>query len=463
MFFLDDDAQITRIAGSLAEWMDYDIEALIGQPITTIVSAEDTGPVEVALTQVQETQTAQTIACHFLVGTDPVPVEVEFTPVASEADLGTIMGTVERESVPAAEPSAQLVELLNYIELLEDPAVVCSISENVPIVEAVNAAFETKFGYQSEQLLGDSLNDYIVPRDRQNEARQFAQQIAAGTVSTAIVERKTANGIQKFSYRGLPVEDTNGCSHAVAIYSDISEEQQAKEHVEVLHRVLRHNVRNELTVILGMADEIRKETNNTDVQNAVERIVARAEDLATVSEKARIAEDILDEGASDAVIEAGSVATDVVTEARETWPDAAIEIDVETPLPVATGEGFRDALENLIENAITHNTGSPAVRVTASTETPIQVSTRESGQNAVITVADNGPGIPETEQAVVFENEDISQLKHGGGLGLWVVRWIVESANGTLSYDRADGWTTITIRLPLVADGDSWRQNNVVK
>ena len=109
-----------------------------------------------------------------------------------------------------------------------------------------------------------------------------------------------------------------------------------------------------------------------------------------------------------------------------------------------------------MENAVTHNTGSPTVRVTTRTETPIHATTRATGQNVVITVEDDGPGIPEYEQAVIFDDADITQLKHGSGLGLWVVRWIVESADGTVSYARSDGWTTITLRLPLATDvGDT--------
>jgi len=142
----------------------------------------------------------------------------------------------------------------------------------------------------------------------------------------------------------------------------------------------------------------------------------------------------------------------VVADARRTWPEATIVTDIETPLPVSTGFEIRDALENLVENAITHNSDSASVQVTTRTETPIHTSTRAAGKNAVITVEDDGPGIPEHEQAVIFEGANITQLKHGSGLGLWVVRWIVESADGTVSYSRADGRTTITLRLPLATD-----------
>jgi PAS domain S-box-containing protein len=452
MFFVDDARRITRIAGSLAEWLDQDPDALVGEPITTIVDPADEGALRAALERVQESGTSQTVACHFLVAGESVPVDIDLAPVASEATLGTMMGTVHRETIPDERHAAQLVQLRNFIELLDDPAVVYELGETDPIVQAVNSTFEETFGYRAAYVVGRSLNECIVPSGHREEAARFDQQVADGNVTTDIVKRQTANGIQKFSYRGLPINRDSDRRYGLAIYADMTEKQQAKQHLRVLHRVLRHNVRNDLTVIFGMAEQIRDATADGDVGAAADRIITRAEDLASVSEKARMAEDILGDPPSDTIVEVGDMATQVVADARSAWPGASIETDIEASLPVSTGLEIRDALENLVENAITHNTDSATVRVSARSETPIHASTRGSGQNVVITVEDDGPGIPDHERDVIFDDADVTQLKHGSGLGLWVVRWIVESADGTVSYTRSDGWTTITLRLPLATD-----------
>jgi signal transduction histidine kinase len=86
----------------------------------------------------------------------------------------------------------------------------------------------------------------------------------------------------------------------------------------------------------------------------------------------------------------------VVASAREAWPNATITAAIETELPVATGAEIRDALENLVENAVVHNTTNPSVRVTAERRDPV----------AIVTVEDNGPGIPQNERAVVFNDEN---------------------------------------------------------
>jgi len=456
MFFVDDNFRLTRIAGSLAEWFDEEHDALLGEPVTAIVEPDDAGALETALTEVVETRTSRTIACRFDVADEWIPADVELAPVAPEATLGAIVGTVDRNAFRAKRPASRLVQLRNFIELLCDPAVVYDLVEAEPIVKAVNSSFEATFGYGAEYIVGESLNDYIVPSQHRTEARDLDEQIADGNVTTAIVSRETTSGLRKFSYRGLPIARDSGSSYGLAIYADMTEKQRERQHLQVLHRVLRHNLRNKLTIILAMADRITDSCRPDERQEAVSQIVSHAEDLVSVSQKARMAEDILGDTPDDTIVEVGAAATDVIADARETWPDATIEADIETPLPVSTGLEIKDALKNLVENAITHNTASPTVRVATRTDTPIHASTRASGQNAVITVEDDGPGIPDHERAVIFQGADMTQLHHGSGLGLWVVKWIVESSNGTVSYSRSDGRTTITLRLPLATVDDAY-------
>ncbi len=53
----------------------------------------------------------------------------------------------------------------------------------------------------------------------------------------------------------------------------------------------------------------------------------------------------------------------------------------------------------------------------------------------------------------MFEDADITNLQHGSGLGIWLARWVAEAAGGGIEYERADGWTTVSLRLPL-SDAD---------
>ena len=336
MFFLDEDLRISRIAGTLAEWFDHGHEALLGEPVTAVVAQADVGALQTALSQVMDTQTSQTVSCRFDVAGETIPVTIDLAPVASESALGTVMGTVHRKTVPEERPSPQQVRLRNFIELLDDAAVVYELVDGEPLVKAVNSAFEGTFGYQPEYIVGESLNDYIVPAEYQAEAAQFDEQVADGNVTTELVRRQTTSGVQEFSYRGLPIDRTEGRRYGLAIYADMTETQHARQHLHVLHRVLRHNVRNNLTVILGMAEQITDNATTAEVTDAASRIISHAEELAGVSEKARMAENMLGESPSDTIVEVGGAATDVVANARTTWPNSTIETDIERLLHLSS-------------------------------------------------------------------------------------------------------------------------------
>jgi signal transduction histidine kinase len=84
----------------------------------------------------------------------------------------------------------------------------------------------------------------------------------------------------------------------------------------------------------------------------------------------------------------------------------------------------------------------------------VEVSIRTEEPFAVMVVADQGIGIPPGAQRRVFERfERAAPPEHYGGLGLglWIVREIIDAMGGTISLDsRVDEGSTFTVRLPRV-------------
>lgn len=131
---------------------------------------------------------------------------------------------------------------------------------------------------------------------------------------------------------------------------------------------------------------------------------------------------------------------------RDTVPASGnIEVELHSGLASAPYNGdpllVSEALKNLIDNALRYGNGEP-----------VEISVARSGSGYEVVVRDHGPGIPENEQANVFE-----RFARGGsaipgvGLGLSIVKRAMESHRGTITLsNRPEAGLVVTLRLPEV-------------
>jgi PAS domain S-box-containing protein len=430
MFGIDDAGRFTFATEELTTLLGRTRDELIGTPVEAVVAAEDREALATARQAVSGAPDRLTRTCEvtLLRSSLPGPVTIELTTAADGSVVGSLCRTAE-----TADPFRYL------FDLIQDAVVGFEIVNYVPVVRTVNPAFVETFGYDRAEIVGEPLNDYIVPNDRVEEAVNYDQRTASGEINYAVVSRETADGRREFIYRGVPYDTTDGRRCGFAMYTDVTDSRRQKRRLRVLHRVLRHNLRNELSVVFGMSEYVRAHAADSSVSLAASRALDAADRLAAVSEKARSVETALD-GESDQSVDAAALARSVADSYR---PDTPVETALPRRLPVTGGTAVYDALDNLVENAVRHTPDGTAVRITAE----------DAGGDALVRVLDDGPGIPAVERAVVFEDEDITNLQHGSGLGIWLARWVAEAAGGGIEYERADGWTTVSLRLPL-SDAD---------
>jgi PAS domain S-box-containing protein len=325
----------------------------------------------------------------------------------------------------------------HLFDLIGDAVVELEFSDTTPIVRAVNPAFEEVFGYDRQEVLDQSLNDYIIPDARDTEADSFDERTAAGKSNHAIVRRQTATGIREFLYRGVPYKRDDGRQFGFAIYSDITEQRTYERHIKVIHRILRHNLRNELSVILGTAQLLEADADCETAQSRAATISHHARELASIGREAQTLEGLLTDDREADPSNIVPLCADAVAEVRDRTT-GTITTDLPDRLRVSAVPELSTALEALIENGLLHNDADdPTVRVQAS----------YGPKRAVVEIADNGPGIPEPEREPVFERGQITQLQHGTGLGLWLARVTTEICDGHLEYDRVDGWTVVRMVL----------------
>ena len=325
-------------------------------------------------------------------------------------------------------------------EQLKDPVVEFTLTDGEPIIIEVNDTFRDTFAPTADSLAGDSLNEVIVPPEKHQESKAFDRRTESGESNAAVVERRTDDGVRQFVYRSVPC----GNESAFAIYTDVTEKLRQERHLDVLQRVFRHNLRNDLSIILGIASNVADEAETEWVRESTTVIKETAGRLARLSDEAKRVQKVLDDTPTLEPTRIASVVSHVVADYRERSPAATITTDCPSELQVAADENIETVLDVLVDNAIRHNTAeTPAVTVRV---------TKTDDDHTELVVADNGPGIPKTERRVVTGEKEITQLNHSSGLGLWLVEWITDSYGAPLSVETpSDGGTVIKIGL-TVAD-----------
>lgn len=224
---------------------------------------------------------------------------------------------------------------------------------------------------------------------------------------------------------------------AVAFY-DITEQKRRQERIQVLNRVLRHNLRNELTGARGYTRLLADDPD--DAAEFVEQITEHHDRLISMGDKAQRIERMLelDRDAADP------------TPLSEIVRDSVAEVDSDTDVAIGSGrftvsvpEAYslrinpailQMVLVELLENAVQHGD-----------DPEIEISFREVDDTLVVT--DTGPGIPDIE-IEVLRTETETPTKHGQGLGLWLIKWGVDRLGGSIDIEADHSGTRVEIEIP---------------
>jgi signal transduction histidine kinase len=209
----------------------------------------------------------------------------------------------------------------------------------------------------------------------------------------------------------------------------------------VLHRVFRHNLRQDINIIMGYIDIIRQGTTDADLRSSCEKVLKRVEKIEQYQNKIVDIERILEPATVLKRMDLCEVveSTGFVQSLQDT-DDVMFSIDLPEEAPVIASSHIQIAIGEILENARDHNTA----------ENPkIRVSIEENSDGLVdLIVEDNGPGISAYERTALEEMREES-LTHSSGLGLWLAKLVCTVSGGEFTIsESADGGTKIALKLP---------------
>lgn len=206
-------------------------------------------------------------------------------------------------------------------------------------------------------------------------------------------------------------------------------------------RRLAHEIKNPLTPIQLAVQQMRDKYAGDDPE--YQRFVTDCTEIVT--EEVTTLRSLVEEFANFARMPSLSLApSDLNKSVRRVvrlYPDARIHLDLadDQPLLELDSEQMRRVLINLIENGID----------ASGKNGQITIRTHGDGETAVLSVIDSGPGVPIADRARIFQPY-ISTKESGMGLGLAVVRSIVEDHGGHISVtDAPTGGAQFDLQLPI--------------
>jgi signal transduction histidine kinase len=202
-----------------------------------------------------------------------------------------------------------------------------------------------------------------------------------------------------------------------------------------------HELRTPLTAVLANLELLEEELSGEQRDTA-------AAALRSTRRMRRLVADLLLLARADAGRETPHVPVDLA----EVLVDAAAELEpvagehqlTVSAVPGAVVEGARDELHrlalNLMDNALKHT--EPG--------TPIHATVERSGDDVVLVVSDEGPGVPKDIAPRIFDRFVRGASDRGGssGLGLSIVRAVAETHGGDVTLEPSDSGARFVVRLP---------------
>ena len=222
--------------------------------------------------------------------------------------------------------------------------------------------------------------------------------------------------------------------------------KRQRDDLRLLNQVMRHDIRNDLQLVEAYA-ELLDDHVDEEGESYLEVIKENTESAVglttTVRDLSRV---MLREDAEPEGVALDRVLSQQVEEVRSSYSEAVFTVDGTIPsVKVLADEMLGSVFRNVLRNAVQHNDETlPVIDVTARVD--------DADQAAVVRIADNGPGVPPPQREEIFGKGEKGLDSPGAGIGLYLVRSLVEGYGGEVWVeDNEPKGAIFVIRLPLVS------------
>ena len=364
----------------------------------------------------------------------------EFFAGFSEGTSGQQIGDVEHDGFNADRDLSEFVDqwgqdgqsqLAGYTYLVEQAEDGLYMLDGSGRFTIVNQAMLDLTGYERDEIVGGDprliLDDDNFQQFNERVRTTMQSDSDSGSMLTTIVTRNGQKKPVEVRFGLIPTDDES-YGGVVGVARDIRVRRHREQKLDVLSRVLRHNIRNKLNLISGHASLIQ-EAGGEQFQQPASQIIEAADELMQLSEKARTAQtEVGFNPANEHQTDLVEISQHLAVQYRREYPEATVKTNLPPELYADVPTSYRIAVSELIENAIEHNP-SPNPRVEFNLV---------SASDEIRTIVDDYcPPIRGSDVEALNEGEE-TPLMHSLGIGLWLANWVADTLGGELTLSRRE-------------------------
>ncbi|SDJ77417.1 PAS domain S-box-containing protein [Halovenus aranensis] len=440
---LVDEAGIVQFKSkSATRVIGYDSDELVGENVFEYVHPEDRPRVREAFEEVVDSPSGTTgmIEYRFDHGTKSWTwMESTLVSRTDTALDGYVINTRNISERKARERELE-EERRKYSTLVEQSNDGIAIIQDGDIV-FTNEQFERLSGYDERELLGTSFLQVVAREDRELVEQRYQQRfdpdadVPPSRYEIRVLTSDDNHRVVELSVAKIQYE---GDDASLAMVRDVTERKSYEEaleevnaELELLNRMVRHDIRNDMSVILAWGQLLEDHVDEAGREN-LDKILASSEHVVELTE---IARDYVEVLTSDGDLEPKPVVLAEVLETelalrRESFPEAEFVVPEEIPeVEVLANEMLGSVFRNLLTNAVQHN----------DSDTPVvELTVERRDDDVVVQVADNGPGIPDPQKATVFGKGEKGLDSPSTGIGLYLVYTLVTQYGGAVHIEDND-------------------------
>jgi PAS domain S-box-containing protein len=396
-----------------------------------------------------------------------------------QALVGALMTAIrlQQEVARLRQENRQLSAILHF-----SGDGIVTVDEQLRIT-GFNPAMEQMTAWRTHEALGRFYYDVLRPHDFQRTPLGYARDPMVRAIATgrAVSDQEmillARDGQQVYaSVTAAAVRSPQGQPiSGVLNVRDITRSREAEELRSTFVSVVSHELQTPIAIIKGYASTLAREDAHWDAATARERLGAIEEEADRLS---HLVQNILYASRIQAgglkmepeELDLGEVTRSVVRRFRAHSPalEVSVRLPSRFPLVMADRERIEEVLMNLLDNAVKY----------AGREGPARVDVRGqvTDDEVIISVRDDGEGIPLREQARIFDRfarleNTANRRTQGAGLGLYICRAIVAAHGGRIWLRSALGrGSTFSFSVPrrknpdmpsFVFGGDSYDANEM--